>query len=122
MFTSRAEEKRAQEKAKRKAMQNARAILKKKVNKEARLIEHKIRELLKDCGLTNMQIANCAGLDHSTVMTFINGRFRAGRIETAIALLKASGYRLKIEPIEPENDACRELRRYPLPPIVKKNP
>jgi len=120
MFISKAEEKRAKQEAKRKAMQNSRAVVKKKVHNEARVLENTIRSLLKDCGLTNMQIANCAGLDHSTVMTYMKGRYHVARVETAIALLKAAGYRLRIEPIEPENDACREFRLFPLPPVVKK--
>ena len=83
----------------------------------AKYFESQLRSALKNCGLTNMQIANFSGLDHSTVISFLKGRNRAIQMKSAFALMTAAGYKLTIEKISPKNDVYRSERRLPPPPI-----
>ena len=113
------EEKDAEREAARKAAQTKRGENRKTMHARARAFEARARNALKNCGLTNMQIANFSGLDHSTVIRFMKGRHRAVRMESVVALMAVAGYDLKLEEISPKRDVYRSLRRLPPPPIVE---
>lgn len=111
------EEKCAERKAKRKSAQAKRGENRKAMHSRAGSFEARIRNAVKNCGLTNMQIANFSGLDHSTVIRFMKGRHRGIRMESIVAMALVAGYELKLEGISPKRDVYRSLRRLPPPPI-----
>lgn len=111
------EERCAEYEAKRKAAQAIRRENRKTMRTRAGVFEAHIRNTVKNCGLTDMQIANFAGLDHSTVVRFMGGPHHGIRLETVFALAMVAGYELKLEAVSPKDDPYRSARRFPPPAI-----
>ena len=76
-----------------------------------------LRDRLKNCGLTPKQIAQCAGLEFSTVDKLFRGYNKALNVNTFVALWEAAGFDLKPTPKKPGKDRFRIQRRVPLPKV-----
>ena len=72
------------------------------------------RRLLKNCGLTQIQISDFSGVGAGSVSRFLNRR-NSPKIEfgTMVAYLGAAGYRIKFEKVPDESDQFRKARRLP---------
>ncbi len=83
----------------------------------ARAVHRKLINMIKDgtAGLNQSKIAQYSGMDPSTVSNFMQGRTKSLRFSTFIAIAGTCGYKVVLEPIDPNQDFLYEKRRVKLP-------
>lgn len=107
--------------ARKKKFHDIRAAGKKHWAPEVKRLLTELRALLPECGLTDMQISNGSGVVRSTMGRIKKTRFDSARFDTVVQLLGTAGYKFKIEPIDPYDDAFRDMRVFKLPPLEEKD-
>ena len=89
----------------------------KKSETTGKSLQRKLRGILANCGLTNTQLSDFSGLSTSKVFTFIKGYRGKLMLNSFIALVRAAGYRIRLEKVEDVADQYRSHRRVSLPPL-----
>ena len=113
-YYRRKREKRLKEKEHRKKM---RAYWKPR----SRSVHLKLINIIKNgtAGLNQSAIARHSGMDPSTVSNFMKGRTKSLRFSTFVAIAGTCGFKVVLEPIDPDRDFFYEKRRVKLPPREK---
>jgi len=110
-------EKREQRKATRKRHSDIRASSRKKAHDETRRLQEQLRQIVRDCGLTQGKLSDFSGIDATTTSRIMTGYHISARFTTIVAMLRAAGYQIKFVPIHPKLDEFREERRLKPPPL-----
>jgi len=108
---------REQLRANRKRHSDIRASSRKKARDETRQLQGQLRQIVRDCGLTQGKLSDFSGIDATTTSRIMNGYHISARFTTIVAMLRAAGYRIEFIPIDPRLDEFREQRRLKPPPL-----
>jgi len=113
-----------EEKAKRKANKQRHKEIRDENRKiaiaEAEGLMNYLRSYLQECGLTQTQIADFAGVDTSTVSQIMRHYHKTARFSIIVALARAAGYRIEFVKLHPRYDEFRDKRRLKPPPLNEK--
>jgi len=94
--------------------EEARKIYRESAETLSEWLIRKARSLVKNCGLSQIQISDFSGVGTSLVSRFLHRKISPKvHFGTIVSLLLAAGYRIKFERIPPEQDRFYKNRRLP---------
>jgi len=112
---------RARREEKKRKAREARAKMREYWKPEARRVHKELIDMIKDgtAGVNQATIARVTGMAQSSISNFMNRRTKSLRFSTFVAVAGACGYKVVLEPIDPDQDFLYKKRRVKLPPREK---
>ncbi len=114
------QERDAKRKANKKQHKEIRSANRKKSIAETERLMSYLRSYVRDCGLTQTQLADFSGVDTSTVSQIMRRYHMAARFNVVVAMARAAGYRIEFIKEHPRRDEFRDERRLKPPPLDEK--